>query len=69
MSKILKKGMVDLNLSAKKEKTSDFAPKKDNKVICTLSKKECIYSKAQADTGVYENCRLCEVYHQLYFRI
>ncbi len=68
MLRILKKGMEDLSLFVKKKKTNDFAPKKDNKVMCTLSKKECIHSKANPDDGVYDNCRLCEVYYELYLR-
>ena len=43
--------------------------KKQNKppvVMCTLINKPCIHADPRlADDGVYENCRLCDVYQSV----
>lgn len=32
---------------------------------CNLTGKECIHNNALPDDGVYENCRLCDVYRAM----
>ena len=44
--------------------------KKSITVICELTKKSCIHADPRkADEGVYENCRLCEVYEEKYLKL
>ena len=39
-------------------------------IICKLMNKPCIHSDPRkADEGVYENCRLCEVYEEWIHKI
>ncbi len=51
-----------------KDKLNDFSPVKKNVITCSLTGKECIHSNASPDDGVYENCRLCDVFYEEYFR-
>ena len=39
-------------------------------VICSLINKPCKYSTpTYFDLGIYENCRLCEIYRTEWFKI
>ena len=51
-----------------KEKTKKDQKKsgKDHPVMCTLINRPCIHADPHlADTGVYESCRLCDVYQEV----
>lgn len=48
--------------------TNDFKPTNKNIIKCSLTGKECIHSNASPDDGVYDNCRLCDVYYSEYLR-
>jgi hypothetical protein len=34
----------------------------NKEIKCELTGGKCIHADAQPDEGIYENCRLCEVY-------
>lgn len=39
-------------------------------ILCTLTNSPCKYADLRyADEGVYENCRLCDVYESEYFKL
>jgi hypothetical protein len=39
-------------------------------ILCTLTNSPCKYADLRyADEGVYENCRLCDVYEDEYFKL
>lgn len=48
-----------LRLILKKPKKTSSEPHV-RVVTCNLTGRLCIYADAQPDTGIYENCRLCE---------
>lgn len=47
----------------------DYDSQKYKKPICKLIQKTCIHADAQPDEGVYDNCRLCNIYEEWRWRI